>query len=332
MKPVTSMKAAILENYFEPFRYATVARPVPSVGQVLVSISASGINPQDLSIRIGEVLFAKYPLPAILGIDLAGVVAATGPGVTSFVRGDEVFGLAGGKTCSQGTLAEFAVVDARLLALKPTNLSMREAAAIPLAFCAAWEGLVSRAQLKRGDTVLILDGKSDIAHMAIQISVALGAKVYATGTGRKCDLIKELGAIPIDPDEISVDQYVADNSEGRGFDIVFDTAGGRELDTAFRAVKYFGYVVSTYGWGSHSLVALATKSANFSAVSPMLLLTNEEGRGAQSLVLQEATHLVESGRLLPIVDRHRFGLQSVNEAYELLASGGADGKLIVDVQ
>ena len=270
MKPVTSMKAAILENYFEPFRYATVARPVPSVGQVLVSISASGINPQDLSIRIGEALFEKTSLPAILGIDLAGIVAATGPGVTNFMRGDEVYGLAGGKTCCQGTLAEFALVDARLLALKPTNLSMREAAAIPLAFCAAWEGLVSRAHLKHGDTVLVLNGKSDIAHLAIQISVALGAKVYATETGRKCDLIKELGAVTIDSDEMSVDQYVAKHSGGLGFDIVFDTVGGAELDSAFRAVKYFGHVVSTYGWGSHSLVGLATKAANFSAVSPML--------------------------------------------------------------
>ncbi|MFP0198855.1 MULTISPECIES: zinc-dependent alcohol dehydrogenase family protein [Pseudomonas] len=332
MKPTTSMKAAVLENYFDPFRYATVARPVPSVGQVLVNISASGVNPQDLSIRIGEVLFESYALPAILGIDLAGIVAATGPGVTDFLRGDEVFGLAGGAACFQGTLAEYAVVDARLIAHKPTNLSMREAAAIPLTFCSAWEGLVGRARLKHGNTVLVQNGASDLAHLAIQISLALGAKVYATGAGSTCERIEELGAVSINSDKLTVEHYVAKFSGGRGFDVVFDTAGGATLDDAFRAVKYFGHVISTCGWGTHSLIALATKSANFSAVSPILLLTCEEGRQSQGHILYEATRLIESGKLLPKIDPHRFGLQAVNEAYELLASGRACGKLVVDVR
>ena len=117
---------------------------------MLVRIAASGVNPLDMKIHAGAAEHARHTLPAILGIDLAGTVEAIGPGVTRFRPGDEVFGMTGGVGGHQGSLAEYAAVDADLLALKPANLSMREASVVPLVFITAWEGLVDRMAVRAG--------------------------------------------------------------------------------------------------------------------------------------------------------------------------------------
>ncbi len=134
MTTTNAMQAAVLDSNGAPFRVAPVARPEPEAGQILVRINASGVNPLDTKIHAGEAAHARQPLPAILGINLAGVVEAVGPGVTAFRRGDEVYGMTGGVGGLQGSLAEYAAVDAALLAPKPANLSMREAAVLPLIF------------------------------------------------------------------------------------------------------------------------------------------------------------------------------------------------------
>lgn len=134
------MQAAVLEAVGVPFRIAQVPRPAPEPNQVLVRIAASAVNPLDVKIHAGEAAHACQPLPAILGIDMAGVVEAAGPGVTRFRRDDEVYGMTGGVGGLQGSLAGFAAVDVDLLAPKPTTLSMRQAAALPLAFITAWGG------------------------------------------------------------------------------------------------------------------------------------------------------------------------------------------------
>jgi NADPH2:quinone reductase len=130
-----------------------------------VRIKASGVNPLDLKIRSGSAPHARHPLPAILGMDLAGIVEQVGPGVTGFKAGDEVYGLTGGIGGLQGSLAEFAAVDADLLARKPSSLDMREAAAVPLVVITAWEGLVDRANVQAGQTVLI-HGAGGVGQMA----------------------------------------------------------------------------------------------------------------------------------------------------------------------
>jgi NADPH:quinone reductase len=119
------MKAALVEIKDGPFLVMDVARPQASEGQVLVRVRASGVNPLDTKIRAGAAAHARHPLPAILGLDLAGTVAAVGEGVTDFKVGDDVYGMTGGVGGHQGSLAEYAAVDARLLAAKPSNLSMR---------------------------------------------------------------------------------------------------------------------------------------------------------------------------------------------------------------
>ena len=120
-------------------------------------------------------------LPAVLGTDMAGVVTAVGEGVTHFNVGDEVYGLIGGVRGLQGSLAEYVVADADLIALKPRNISMREAAVLPLTFLTAWEGLVDNAKVQPGQTVLVQGGAGGVGYMVVQLAKALDANVWATG-------------------------------------------------------------------------------------------------------------------------------------------------------
>ncbi|WP_114099997.1 zinc-dependent alcohol dehydrogenase family protein [Thalassospira profundimaris] len=268
---MTKMKAALLEAYDQPFRITELDRPVPAEGEVLVRIAASGVNPLDSKIRSGKAAHARHPLPAVLGIDVAGTIEQVGPGVTSFHVGEEVYGMTGGVGSVQGSLAQYAAIDARLLAPKPSNFSMREAAALPLTFITAWEGLVDRIDLQPGQTLLVI-GSGGVGMNVIQIGVALGATVYAVDSGTKADTIRSLGATPIDYQEQAVEDYVKEHTNGKGFDVVYDTIGGAGLDAAFAAVTRFGHVTSCLGWGAHSLAPLSFKGASYSGVARHMFL------------------------------------------------------------
>ena len=326
-----TMKAAVLETHGAPFRLASIARPVPQPGQALVRIMASGINPLDLKIRAGAAEHARHPLPAILGIDLAGVVAAVGPDVTAFRVGDEVYGMTGGVGGVQGSLAEYAAVDASLLALKPAHFSMREAASLPLVFITAWEGLVDRARVSAGQSVLVQGGAGGVGSMAIQIARAFGATVFATDAAGRAGIIQLLGATPIDHEQMPVEDYVAAHTAGRGFDVVYDTAGGASLDASFKAVARFGHVVSSLGWGSHALAPLSFRAATYSGVFTLLLLLTGEGRAHHGEILREASRLAEAGMIQPRLDARPFELDTVGNAYALIEQRQARGKVVVGI-
>jgi NADPH:quinone reductase len=331
MADTTSMQAAMLDGPSQPFRVASVPRPKPAPGQVLVRIKASGVNPLDTKIRAGQAAHARHALPAILGLDLAGTVEATAPDVSAFRGGDEVYGMTGGVGGVQGSLAEYAAVDATLLAHKPKNLSMREAAALPLIVITAWEGLVDRAKLKAGQTVLVHGGAGGVGHVAVQLARALGAEVFATGSARSLALIREFGAIPIDYNATTVDDYVASHTGGRGFEVIYDTVGGATLDASFQAVRRFGHVVSALGWGTHALAPLSFRSASYSGVFTLLPLLSGEGRAHHGDILKEATGLIEAGQLRPRLDPRRFSLENVAEAHAAVEDRSADGKIVVDI-
>jgi len=329
---MSTMQALLLNNHDEPFRLEKIARPVPGSGEVLVRILASAVNPLDTKIRAGKAAHARHGLPAILGVDLAGIVEEAGSGVSAFQRGDEVFGFTGGVGGIPGTLAEFAAVDARLLARKPSNLTMRAAAALPLIFITAWEGLVDRVSLRPGQNVLVLGGGGGVGHMAIQIAIAMGVKVHAVASASKADYVRSLGAISIDYAIESVEDYVAKHTGGRGFDVVYDTLGGKSLDTAFTAVTRFGHVVSCLGWGTHALAPLSFKSATYSGVFTLLPLLTGEGREHHGDILREAARLAESGELAPRLDSRVFTLANVAQAHDLIERGQADGKVVIDIE
>jgi NADPH2:quinone reductase len=217
------MRAYVVQHPEDAFTHVDLPRPAPSAGQVLVRVHASGVNPLDTKIRAGKAAHAKQPLPAVLGLDMAGVVEEVGPGVKAFRPGDEVYGMVGGVGGLQGTLAEFAVANADLIGLKPRSLSMREAAALPLITITAWEGMVDRAKVDGGQKVLVHAGAGGVGHIAVQLAKAFGAEVFATVSADKQHVVEEFGATPIDYRTLSTEQYVAIHTGGQGFDVIYDT-------------------------------------------------------------------------------------------------------------
>ena len=330
MSSAPFMDALILERHNAPFKRTRLPKPFPGKGEVLVRIKASGVNPLDIKIRSGNANHARHAPPMILGLGLAGTVESIGAGVTAFNRGDEVYGLTGGVGGLQGSLAEFAAVDSELLAPKPRNLSMRETAALPLAFITAWEGLVDRAGVQARQKVLV-QGAGGVGHIAIQLARAFGADVFATSGASRQAFIEQLGATAIDYRQSAVEEYVADHTAGQGFDIVYDTAGGPALDASFNAVRRFGHVVSALGWGTHLLAPLSFRAATYSGVFTLLPMLTGQGRGHHGEILREATRLVEAGNIRPHLDSRRFDLDSVADAYRVVERQDAHGKVVIDV-
>jgi NADPH:quinone reductase-like Zn-dependent oxidoreductase len=299
---------------------------------VLVRVLASAVNPLDTKIAAGKGGHANQTLPAVLGMDLAGVVERLGEGVTAFSVGAEVYGMAGGIGGNQGALAQYIAVDADLLARKPHNLSMREAAALPLIFITAWEGLVDRANVRAGQKVLIHGGAGGVGHVALQIAKARGAEVFATGSAHSRAAIESFGATPIDYRSSTVDDYMAQHTDGEGFDVVYDTVGGSTLDASFAAVKiYTGHVLSCLGWGEHKLAPLSFRGATYSGVFTLLPLLTGKGRKHHGEILAQATRMAQAGQLRVLLDAQRFTLTEVNQAYERVSSAGNQGKVVIDI-
>lgn len=327
-----TMKAVVLSAFESPLRVADVARPQAGPGEVLVRIKASGVNPLDIKIAAGKAAHAKVTPDAILGIDMAGVVEAVGEGVSGFAPGDEVWGMTGGVGNVQGSLAEYAAVDAALLAHKPASFTMRQAAALPLVFITAWEGLVDRARISAGKTVLVHGGAGGVGHIAVQIARAFGASVYATGSKSQRATIEGFGAVFIDYEANSVEDYVREHTGGEGFDIVYDTVGGATLDASFVAARrYHGHVVSCLGWGTHALAPLSFRAATYSGVFTLMPLLSGEGRAHHGVIMREAAKLVDAGKIRVLLDEQHFGLAEVGNAHAALREGTARGKVVVDI-
>jgi NADPH:quinone reductase-like Zn-dependent oxidoreductase len=327
-----NMKAVVMRAFSSSLAVSDTARPQAAAGQVLVRVKASGVNPLDLKIASGAADHAQVTLPAILGIDLAGIVDSVGEGVTGFAPGDEVWGMTGGVGKLQGSLAQYAAVDADLLARKPASIGMREAAALPLVFITAWGGLVDRARIRAGQKVLVHGGAGGVGHIAVQIARAFGAQAYATGSASQRAVIEGYGAVFIDYESSSVDDYVQQHTGGAGFDIVFDTVGGATLDASFRAAgRYHGHVVSALGWGTHSLAPLSFRGATYSGIFTLLPLLSGEGRANHGAIMAEAARLVDAGKIKVLLDDRHYGLHGVDQAHAAMRNRTARGKVVVEV-
>ncbi|WP_332604814.1 zinc-dependent alcohol dehydrogenase family protein [Acinetobacter sp. ESBL14] len=325
------MKAQILKSYdVKEFNLIEIPIPEINANEVLVKIHSSGVNPIDYKIREGAAPYADPVLPAVLGTDLAGEIIEVGNNVTAFKVGDEVYGLAGGVRGLQGTLAEYIAVDGDLLAIKPKNLSMREAAALPLVFLTAWEGLIDQARIKEGDTVLV-QGTGGVGHMVVQLAKAKGAHVYATGSAKRQKMIEGLGATAIDYATQSVEDYVQKYTGGQGFDIIYDTVGGDTLAASLSAIKPYGHIASCYAFGEINLAPSSLRAATISGVFVLLPMLSGQGRAHHGDILRELTQYVESGKIKPIVDPRTFTLENALEAHDYLESGFASIKVVVDI-
>ncbi|MEG9438028.1 zinc-dependent alcohol dehydrogenase family protein [Edaphobacter sp. HDX4] len=325
------MRAYVIKEPGGAFERSELPRPVPAADQVLVRVLASGVNPLDTKIRAGKAAHAHQPLPAVLGLDMAGVIEQVGSDVSGFEIGDEVYGMVGGVGGKQGTLAEFVAASATLLAHKPKSLSMRQAAALPLITITAWEGLVGRARVHGGQKVLIHAGAGGVGYIAIQLAQSFGADVFATVSAGKQGIMEELGVIPIDYHALSVEQYVDLHTQGQGFDIVYDTVGAATLDASFTAVKrYTGHVVSCLGWGTHALAPLSFRGATYSGVFTLMPLLMDSGQQQHHRqILREAAELADAGRLKPLLSAQRFTTDQIALAHEVVESGSL-GKVVVE--
>ena len=191
-------RAVVIEEFGGPevLTLREVERPRPGPGQVLVRVMASGTNPVEAKIRQGKAI-PDLPLPAVLGGDVSGVVKSVGAGVTDLTPGDEVY-YTPEMNSRAGSYADYNVVSADVVALKPHNLSHTEAAAIPLAGGTAWEAIVRRLAVRPGETVLVHAGAGGVGSFAVQFAVAAGAQVLATAGTDHQQLLTDLGATAVD--------------------------------------------------------------------------------------------------------------------------------------
>ena len=327
------MRASVIEEFGDPdvFERAEVARPEVGPDRTLVRVEATSVNPVDYKIRSGAAESLAPAFPAVLHGDVAGVVEEVGPGVTDFESGDEVYACAGGVRGTSGSLAEYTLADADLLARKPPSLSMREAAALPLVTITAWDGLVERASIEPGDSVLVHGGTGGVGHVAVQLAERRDAVVTATAsTAEKRETAHELGADhTVDYCERSVEEYVDEHTDGRGFDVVFDSVGtgSDNLPDSFEAAARKGHVITTVARGSPDLNPLHDKALSFDVVFMLLPLLYGEERARHGEMLSRAATLVENGDLRPLLDETRFDVDEPADAHRRAESGNHVGKV-----
>jgi NADPH2:quinone reductase len=220
--------------------------------------------------------------------------------------------------------------DADFLAPKPSNLSMVEAAALPLVCLTAWEGLVDGARVGRGQTVLVHGGAGGVGHVATQIAVARGADVYATVSGpEKAAAVAEFGATPINYRENSVEEYVAAHTDGTGFDIVYDTVGGENIPKSWAAARVKGTVISCQNNSTQDMTPVHMKALLHVGVLMLIPLLHGAGAAAHGQIMREITALAEAGQICPLMDGEPYALEDVAEAHARLESGQATGKVVV---
>lgn len=333
------MKAFIVDRYKRNSALRLGEMPEPEVHDqdVLVDIHAASLNQLDAKIRDGEFkMILPYRLPLILGNDVAGVVVRVGPKVRGFKPGDEVY--ARPSQDRIGTLAERIAMDESDVALKPTNLSMEEAASVPLVGLTAWQVLVERAQLKEGQKVLIHAGSGGVGTFAIQLAKHLGATVATTTSTENIALVERLGA------DVVVDYKKDDFAKVlTGYDVVLNSLGKDTLAQSLAVLKPGGKLISISGPPDVGFAKEGGLNIALQQVTRLLsfgILRKAKQHGvcysflfmrANGTQLNQITALIESGVVRPVVDQ-TFPFTATNEAMNYLAKGRAKGKVVIKVR
>ena len=328
------MKAIALNKHGSTGNFSLVEMEKPKAidGHVVIEVCASSLNPVDCKIRNGMLAAIGPDLPGVLHGDVAGIVTEIGDGVERFKVGDEVYGCIGGFKGMPGVLSEFALADAKLLARKPENLSMSEAASLPLVGITSWNALIDRANIKNGQRVLVHAGTGGVGHFALQLAKAMGAETHSTVSSyQKANLAKDLGADEvINYSELEVQQYVQKFTGGIGYDLVFDTIGGKCLDHSFKAAKEHGTVVSIAARSEHDLTPVHTKSLSLHVVFMLLPILRNTGRESHGETLTKIRDLVEQAKIKPLLHEQRFSFEEVGRAHECWEAGNAIGKIVLE--
>ena len=333
------MKAFVLERYGKKRALRSTNMPVPELrdDEVLIEVHAAGVNLLDSKIRDGEFkLILPYRMPLILGHDVAGVVVKVGPRVRQFKAGDEVYARL--DDFRIGSFAEFVPVKEASLALKPKGLTMEEAASIPLVGLTAWQALVEKAKLKKGQKVFIQAGSGGVGTFAIQLAKHLGATVATTTSTANVALVKSLGA------DVVIDYKTQDFEDVlRDCDVVLNSQDGKTLEKSLRVLKGGGKLVSISGppdpefgqairapWFVRQVMRVLSfgirRKAKARNVDFSFLFMKASGSQ-----LQEITRLIESGAIRPVIDKV-FPFESTNEAMTYVEAGRAKGKVVVKLR
>lgn len=330
------MKAFILDKYKKSGVLRFGERPEPSLGDedVLVEIHAAGLNPLDSKIRDGAFKpLLPYRPPFVLGHDMAGRVARVGAKVRRFKAGDEVY--ARPRDGRVGTFAERISIHEDDLALKPKNLTMEEAASIPLVGLTAWQALVDRADLRKGQKILIHAGSGGVGTFAIQLAKHLGATVATTTSTANVDLVRSLGA------DVVID-YKTQNFEKvlTGYDVVLNSLDGDMLMKSLSVLKPGGKLISISGPPDADFARQQGLNWMLSQLMRLLsfgIRSKAKGRGvrysflfmrADGGQLGQITALIEAGIIHPIMDRI-FPFEATNEALAYLDTGRSKGKVVL---
>lgn len=314
-----------------------VANPTVGSHDLLVEVHAASVNLLDSKIRSGEFkLLLPYRFPLVLGNDLAGVVVQVGSAVSRFKPGDEVY--ARPSKDRIGTFAELIALDENDAALKPKNLTMVEAASIPLVGLTAWQALIEKANLQKGQKVLIHAGSGGVGTLAIQLANHVGATVATTTSAGNIEWVRALGAdIVIDYRKQDFQRELAD------YDVVLDSQGGVTLQKSLQVLKPGGKAIGIAGppdpdfadeLGANGIFKLLTwvlsakirKLAKARGVSYSFLFMRSSGEQ-----LGRLTDLIEQGKIKPVIDR-TFPFESTGEALAYVEQGRSKGKVVVTLK
>lgn len=330
------MKAFVVDAYKPKagMRLGEVSMPSLGDDDVLVEVHAAGVNPLDAKILNGDFKrILPYRTPFVLGHDVAGVVTRVGAGVRQFKPGDAVY--ARPHDLRIGTFAEFVAVKESALAPKPSNVSMEEAASLPLVGLTAWQALVEVAQLKKGQKVFIQAGSGGVGTFAIQLAKHLGAFVATTSSTANAALVKDLGAdLVIDYRNDDFQSILSD------YDLVLNSQDGETLEKSLQVLKPGGKLISISGppdpafadtirtpWLVKQVMRLLSRRVRSKArrrdVDYDFLFMQANGNQ-----LRQITALVESGAIRPVIDRV-FAFESTNEALAYVQTGRAKGKVVI---
>jgi NADPH:quinone reductase-like Zn-dependent oxidoreductase len=333
------MKAFIVERYGKNNALKQTDMPTPELreDEVLIEVYAAAVNLIDAKVRNGEFkLILPYRTPFVLGHDVAGVVVRVGSRVSRLKVGDEVY--ARPYDLRIGTFAEFVAAHQDTVALKPKNITMEEAASIPLIGLTAWQALVERAKLRKGQKVFIQAGSGGVGTFAIQLAKHLGATVATTASASSANLVKSLGA------DIFID-YKTEAFEDRlrDYDVVLNSQDEKTLKKSLGVLKPGGQVVSITApvdpqFGEDIKASWPVKQI-FKAMSfSVRRLAKRHGvhysflfmKGNASQ-LKEIAQLIELGTIRPVVDKV-FAFDQTNDALAYVESGRAKGKVVIKVK
>jgi NADPH:quinone reductase-like Zn-dependent oxidoreductase len=320
------MKAIVHDSYGSPdvLELRKIDKPVIGDDQVLVRVMAASANPLDWHYMRGLPYLVRLqaglskPKRRTRGADLAGRVEAVGKNVTRLQPGDEVFGQA------SGTFAEYAVTSERVLAVKPSNVSFEEAAAVPVAGQTALQGLRDKAQVKPGQKVLINGASGGVGTFAVQIAKSFGAEVTGVCSTRNADMVHSIGADHV------IDYTKTDfTQEELRYDVILDTVGNHTLSECKEVLNADGVYVSVgsdqmgdwIGPLTHVFGVMITSWLGSQRLVPMLATANKED-------LAVLGRLLESGDVKPVIDRS-YPLEETAEAVRYLEEGHAQGKIII---